>query len=547
MKVYSICVLLSFLLLIIDSQAQTFLVQGTVKNKLTDAPLMYSNIRVAGTSTGTAANRDGHFELRLPMGEHKLIASYLGYISDTVWINLDSDIGPLDIKLNESIVNLSEVLVFPGINPALAIIRKAVERKHEREKEFNSYVLNAFTKGIIKTTQEITARGSSASISIGSDSSELKITGILENQSIGYFKKPNKYKEQIIARKQSSNFPASINTLTGGRIIQNFYTDDVQFFGRKLTSPLSDEALSFYFFYIADTVSINNQLVYKIRMTPDKEINAGFVGDVFISGNTFDLLKVDLQLNRAANTGGIFDTIIITQQFYPFENNVYMPVDYRLYLTANVLGLFKFGFELNTVMYDYNINEQISDDFFDKAVLTVLTDADQKDSTYWYSLQKIPNTKDELTAYKRIDSLEAVPISFWDKFSWLSTRINLDKNFSVYAPLAMYHYNRVEGHAIDFGLTATDLFNNRFGSTINISNGLADKKLKWDLQGSYLFGEYRTYKISVKAFDRKNILYGNSTDYNELSTTLLALLVKNDFNEYFYSKGGSISLSDFIA
>jgi hypothetical protein len=516
---------------------QTYSVKGKIFDKNTKSPLVYANIRIAGTSTGTATNRDGQFEFRLSEGKYKFITSFIGYISDTLFVSVNNNIEGLKIELTESSVNLKEVVVVPGLNPALAIIEKAIKRKHERNNILNSYTLNAYTKGVIKTTEEIRAQGNSATIGLSSDSSELKITGLLENQSTGFYKKPNKYKEQILARKQSSNFPSSINTLTGGRIIQNFYSDDIEFFGNELPSPLSDKSLAYYFFYIDDTVSINNQPVYKIKMTPDREIDPGFTGDIFISAVTFDLLKVSLELNRAANTGGLLDTIKIFQQFYPFENDIYMPVDYHLFITANVLGLVKLGFEINTIMYDYKINEPVSDDFFDRAILTVFPDADQKDSTYWLSMQRIPNTADELKAYERIDSVKNVPVTFWDRFSFLSTRISLNDNYSIFAPIAMYHYNRVEGHTLDYGIEARRLLENRLNSKLLLNYGFADKRAKWNLNADYSIGDYRTHKISFSAYNRLNLLFGESTDYNELSTTLLSLISKDDFNDYYYSKG----------
>jgi hypothetical protein len=523
--------------------SQNFSINGKIFDKTTKSPLTYANIRIAGTSTGTATNREGLFEFRLPKGKYKFISSFIGYVSDTITVTVNENIDGLKIELIESIVNLKEVIVIPGVNPALAIIEKAIKRKNERNQLLNSYTLNAYTKGIIKTTEEFRAQGNSATISLGNDTSALKITGLLENQSTGFYKKPNKYKEQILARKQSSNFPSSINTLTGGRIIQNFYSDDIQFFGNDLPSPLSDNSLSYYFFYIDDTVSINNHPVYKIKMTPEREIDPGFTGDIYISAVTFDLLQVNLELNRAANTGGLLDTIKIYQQFYPFENDIYMPVDYHLIITANVLGLIKLGFEISTIMYDYKINEPIEDNFFDRAILTVFPDADKKDSTYWFSMQRIPNTSDELKAYERIDSVKNVPVTFWDRFSFLSPRIGITDNFSIFAPIAMYHYNRVEGHTIDYGFETRRLFDNRLNSNLLLNYGFADKKVKWNLNANYLLGEYRTHKITFEVYDKLNILFSESSDYNEFSTTLLALLSKDDFNNYYYSKGLSLKFT----
>ncbi|QQS36003.1 MAG: carboxypeptidase-like regulatory domain-containing protein [Ignavibacteriales bacterium] len=523
---------------------QQLTVSGIIKEQVSGSPLSFANIRVAGTTLGTAANKDGQYELKLKPGKYFLIASFIGYISDTVAVNLNTADMEADFNLAQSNVELEEIVILPGENPALEIIRKAIARKKERNEKIISYEFEAYTKGIIRTEEDIKAGGNSVSLGIGTtDTSELKITGILENQSKGFYKKPDQYKETIIARKQSSNFPSSINVLTGGRLIQNFYSDDINFFGKDLPGPLADNALGYYYFYIVRTLPIDDKKVFQIKFTPDDENDPGFTGDVFITDSTFDMIKVDLNLNRAANTGGVFDTINIFQQFAEYQKNIYMPVDYRLFVTANIIGLIRFGFELNTILYDYKINPLIEDDFFDMALLTVLPEADRKDSVYWTASQTIPSTSEEQTAYQRIDSISNVPRTFWDDFSWLSSRMSFTENFSTTAPLGLYHFNRVEGHALDFGFYLDDYFDKRFSSSLDLTYGFSDKKFKQDFSASYLLGDYRTYSASLNVFNDIKILFGGSEDYNELTSTILSLASKYEFRDYYYSKGFKLNLS----
>ncbi|MEJ2615117.1 MAG: DUF5686 family protein, partial [Ignavibacteriaceae bacterium] len=354
------------------------------------------------------------------------------------------------------------------------------------------YEFEAFTKGIIKTQHEINAQENSVNVSLGAnDTIPLKISGILENESKGYYKKPDDYKEIIIARKQTANFPPSINILTGGRLIKSFYENNINFLGNNLPGPLADNALDYYYYNITRTLAIDSQVVYQIHMEPDDPSNPGFSGNIFITDKTFDLIKVDLNLNKAANIGGIF----------------------------------------------------LNEDLFSKAIITVLPGADEKTNTYWRNVQTIPNTEEEQAAYKRIDSVSRMPVSFWDKFSILSPRINFTENFSTSAPLGMYHFNSIEGHALDFGLFFNELFDKRLNSDLKFSYGFSDKKFKTDLFAQYLFGDYRTYSLSVHVFNKLNLLFGSSADYGELVSTISSLFFKNDFRDYYYSNGFKINLS----
>jgi hypothetical protein len=524
--------------------SQSYSVNGKISDKKNGMPLGYTNVRVLNSTMGTSSNLEGEYEIKLQAGNYTLIASYIGYKSDTINIDVKSEITNADFNLQQTEVTLPEIVVLPGENPALELIRKAINRKKERDKKILSYEFDAYTKGVIRTPNEIEAGSNTIDVSVG-ENDTLIISGIIENESKGYFQKPDNYKEIITARKQTANFPSSINILTGGRVMQNFYNDEISFLGSYLPGPLADNSLNYYYFYIERTLAIDDKTVYKIRMTPDDESDPGFDGSIFILDKTYDLIKVDLNLNKAANPGGIFDTINVFQQFSLYDDSLYMPVDYRLYATANYLNIARFGFELNTVLYHYKINPEHEEDIFSKAIITVKPEADKKDSLYWASTQTIPNTVEETKAYNRIDSIKSIPTTFWDNFSVLSTRMNLSDNFKITAPLRIYHFNSIEGHAIDYGFYLDNAIERRFNSSLEFSYGFADERFKTDFNGSYLFGDYRTYKLELNAFKRINILFGESDvdPYSEVFETILGLFFKNSLNNYYYSNGFNIKLT----
>ncbi len=526
--------------------SQTFTIKGTITDRENNRPLSFANIRVDSSNIGTSANIDGQYVLKLKKGNYKLITSYIGYKSDTINLSVNMNI-PINFKLLRTSIKLGEVTVLPTENPALEIIRRAIKTKNIRNEKLDSYVFNAYTKGVIKTTSDISAKNNNVGAGLGvKDTAALKITGIIENESKGYFKKPDYYKEEITAQKQSANFPSSINLLTGGRMIQNFYSDDIEFFGRPILSPIANDALDFYYYKILDTIAYNNIPVFKIHFEPDDESDPGFYGTLFITDITFNLIKVDVNLNDAANPGGIFERVNVIQQYLAYDEDIYMPIDYRLFVKGNVLGMAKFGFEISSVLYDYKINNKIDNNFFDMVVLKVMPEADKKDSTFWKLNQKIPNTLEEVEAYKRIDSVEAVPRTFWDRFSWLSTRIWITDDFYTSGTLNLYHYNKVEGSALNLGLYYSDSYNKRFSTSLDADYGFSDKKFKWDLNGKHLLGEYRTTKVSLNIYDRLDILFKESDEYGKLISTLTSLFGHYDFRNYFYSKGIDFKLSGAI-
>jgi hypothetical protein len=195
------------------------------------------------STTGSTANKSGDYEIKLPPGRYMLVASYIGYLSDTLEVDLKKKLSGINFNLKQSNINLPEIVVHPGENPAIRIVKGAIARKERRNKLLNSYEFGAYTKGIIKTQKDIQTGRSSVTMNTAKDTAALKITGIIENESKGYFKKPDLYKEVITARKQTSNFESSLNILTGGRIVKSFLQDYINFLGRDIPGPLAPNAI----------------------------------------------------------------------------------------------------------------------------------------------------------------------------------------------------------------------------------------------------------------------------------------------------------------
>ena len=121
--------LLQLIILTSIINAQQFTIRGKIVDADSKSSLNFANIRVAETTIGTSTNANGEFELKLKKGTYLLIASFIGYYSDTLTVDADKKLNEANFSLKQSEIILSEVLVKPGANPALEIIRKAIDKK----------------------------------------------------------------------------------------------------------------------------------------------------------------------------------------------------------------------------------------------------------------------------------------------------------------------------------------------------------------------------------------------------------------------------------
>lgn len=110
-----------FLVICISSFAKTVAeldrvkITGVVKDKQSNQPLPGAAILVANTSWGTAANLDGEFELRLPIGAYKFVISFVGYQEYEQMVEVQST-DKMNFYLQPSELMLREVEI-SGIKP----------------------------------------------------------------------------------------------------------------------------------------------------------------------------------------------------------------------------------------------------------------------------------------------------------------------------------------------------------------------------------------------------------------------------------------------
>ncbi len=103
------CILLVFPL---SGMAQQGIVRGTVTDRTTGETLIGANI-ITEANTGTVTDVNGHFELRLPYGEHVLRFSYVGYKPMEVKVTVGDK--ALTVNVSLSTLTISEVEVVADV------------------------------------------------------------------------------------------------------------------------------------------------------------------------------------------------------------------------------------------------------------------------------------------------------------------------------------------------------------------------------------------------------------------------------------------------
>jgi len=491
---------------------------GNVYNSKSGEAIPYVTIQALGTGKSTLTNESGFYRLIIEKGEHEIKFSHVGYFSDTVEVTLGDDTVSLDIKLAPTLIELPGTKVYSrAYDPGQRIIVEAIRRKKDILTQINDYSFDAYTKLVVHDRE--------------SDSADIFL--ITESQVTSYWEQPDRYKEIITARKQSSNLPPEGNLVAVGEIL-NFNKNRIDFGDYEVVTPTAIDALDHYNYYLLDTIEVDGRLVFRLEIEPKSQIDPLFVGFIHIADSTYDVVAVDVGFNEGVDFPFI-SNLRYRQDFAKLSDKYWMPVKIvfsgYFKLSIPIPGIpSELSFEHLASLYNYRFETGETEGVFDEYELVVAEDADDIDSTVWYANQTIPLTDEELYGYQRIDSIENLPKPLAKKI--LTYGIGTAFFLALGGEYDIFHYNRVEGAYLGLGVNLDRRLPN---TDLWLKTGYSFEQEKWQHRYGFSYEFWKKQKMYV-GMEYKDLVenFPNESAYN---TTFLVLLAKYDPFDYYHEKG----------
>lgn len=206
---------LTFLLLnlfiSIVTYGQTIQISGQVLDAQSKSPLAFVTIGIEGTNTGFITDIDGRFNSSISEQSQSLTFSFIGYERKVIEVK-ELKANPI-ILLNQRAVEVSEVRVVPGINPADIIMNQVIEnRKLNNPEEATQFSYDSYNKLVFTVNPDsISKKMEMQKDSVNKDSSLLYTADYISKQhlvmmeSVSHrdFMSPTKDKEVILASRVS--------------------------------------------------------------------------------------------------------------------------------------------------------------------------------------------------------------------------------------------------------------------------------------------------------------------------------------------------------
>ena len=423
-----------FLLSLFVSISASAQIKGVITDSLTNEPLMYITVQYEGKGVGGISNANGEYQVETRKGWDELTFSAVGYITKKVKLKPGTRV--LNVKLQSDDIMLSEVVVKPKKekysrknNPAVEFMKKVIENKKALKLEENDYYQYQKYEKMKMSLNDVTPdkmeKGIYKKFSFFKDQVEVSPKtnkmilpiSIKETASKTIFRKNPKSEKTIIEGMNSTGIEEFFNTgdmlgtiLTDVFSDINIYDDDIRLLQRRFVSPIGRGAISFYKYYLMDTLMVDRQECVHLTFVPQNPQDFGFTGHLYVvKDSTYAVKKCTMNLPKKTGVNFV-ENLDIVQQFEQLPDGNWVLTDddmtVELHFVKGIQGL---EVQRTTKYSDYQFTE-IEPRLF-RLKGNVIKEANMlaKSDEYWAKVRQVPLTKKESTMDVFMNRIEQIP------------------------------------------------------------------------------------------------------------------------------------------
>jgi len=399
---------LLFLSLFFSVSASAQKIYGTVFSNKGDL-LPYASITIKGTSIGASANERAKFSFAVSPGTYTVVCQHIGYGKQEKNITIAKADEEITFILSSQELDLAEVVIKKGEDPAYAIIRQAIKKRPFYSEQVKGFECDLYAKDMMKLRtlpKKILGRKISEQdrTDMGVDSAGKGIIYLSESVSKVYSQLPDKMRLEVLSSRVSGSdgfgftFPTFIS----------FYQNNVSVFLNQLNprgfvSPIADAALSMYRYKFLGSFYEDGKEINSIQVIPRRAYEPLFSGIINITEGDWRIHSLDLRLTRTSQLE-IVDTLQISQIHVPVGNDVWRVKNQLIHFSFKQFGIDAIG-NFVSVYSNYLINPQFAKNRFNNVIIRYDTAVNKRSRQYWDTIRPVPLEVEERLDYEVKDSL----------------------------------------------------------------------------------------------------------------------------------------------
>lgn len=545
-----ICLLLSQSILAQDSY---------IKGKVSDSsgePILGVTIYYKTTTIGVTTNNEGDFNIRY-IPDQVLVFQYLGYNTKEFIVDENKN---WNVTLEASSIHLTEVHLEHTEDPAYPIIRNAIKNRKLNRDKLTDYTADFYSRGLVQMKSDSTApkRIRKEIEEFSSDYYSQHDTLVLylsETVSKITSSPPDKFYEEILASKVSGDeIMFSFNSAE--RSDFSLYYRSISLNNATIISPITSAALQHYTYKLVGEFYDNNQLIYKIEISPKRNDSPSWIGDLYIVDDTWEIYGSDIYVPGSKLHMPMLDGLQIKQNYIWTPNpGIWTKSLQETYFEG---GLFKVNFGGRFIAHYSNYDFKELTHKFGKEKMRIVADAIKTD-VFWDTARPVPLTQIERGDYKFNDSIIEIKTSkvYLDSIDNISNRFkvpeiitgyrykNSHKNWSLsYGGLESPHYyNTIQGFSLGTSLNYSKYHNKEgtkhTGIKGSVEYGTSDHRWRPKINYTHRFNAINHARLSVFAGKELTHFNRNEPISRLLNTAYTVLSNRNYMKAYDLSRVGA--------
>lgn len=425
-------IFLTWILLVLTTSISAQ-IRGVITDAATGDTLLYPSASYKGHHVAVSGNAVGEYSIARHEG-WQLTFSAVGYKSKTVKITsgtpsvLNVKLPPDTKQLNEIVVKSKRGRYSRKNNPAVELMKRVIAAKKHTDLQNHDYLqytkyqkltcaINDINTGDIDSGFISNRRWLLDQIETCPYNDKL-ILPISVNETVTQhiYRKNPRSEKQIIKGESATGINQLIQT---GDILNvgmkdvftdiDIYDDQIRLLQYPFTSPIGKDAISFYRFYIEDTVYVDRDLCYHLQFIPNNQQDFGFRGELFIlADSSLHVKRCNLTIPK--NSGVNFvENMQIKQEYSKLPNGEWaLSVD-DLFIELKISNLLSKVLVMRTTrLSDYAFDELPKQLFKGRTRERREANAQMRDEAFWNKYRGVELSKSESTMDAFVHRIEQI-------------------------------------------------------------------------------------------------------------------------------------------
>lgn len=396
--------------------------KGVVVDAVTHDTIAHANVSYTDAHVRAMADDHGFFVLPRREG-HTIKVSALGYKPHRMKVNSHTSTSTITIKLTPTDNQLAEVSVkgkrrsrySRKNNPAVELMRRVIAAKKRSDLERHDYLKYDKYQKITMAINNLTAEELQGKMFASSpwllgqvelcpwNNQFILPISVDETALTHVYRREPQARKDIVRGQTTKGISKLIqtgdafNTMAKDYFCDiDLYDDHITLLQRRFPSPIGNTAISFYHFYIQDTLSVAGDSCIRLQFVPANNQDFGFRGELYVlNDSSLHVRRCLMQL--PAGTGVNFmQSMRFEQEFERLDNGDWVLTTDNMVAEMELTDLLQRAIVIRTTKLGNHSFAPIEDKYFHGGAATVYEpQAKMRTEEFWEHNRMAPLTHSE--------------------------------------------------------------------------------------------------------------------------------------------------------